>query len=594
MIEKLKTVRGLVPGPVAGRTVFSIAGSCLVAVLDMLGVAAVLPLMQIVTGASSGTAGTAGAGWAARLVGSAEPAVLIPTMASLIAGAFVLKSLVTIGFRWWQLGFTTRLESEASVELMRRYVQSPYGKHRLRNVGEISRCLESFVPQTFSQVVQGLLNWITDAITLLALVVVLLFISPLATLLAAVVFAGSGWAVQRALRPRFGRVGETMARVDLDSWSALMPALNGFREVRLAGAAELFLARLARAKRERAHAQRELSLISELPKYVLEVAFVLGIGAVAALLFATQTPGEAASAIGVFAVAATRILPTVNRLIATTGLIRSGEKALVVLAAEVRELDRTDRHPSAPPGREYDGDIRLESVTFAFPDADAPVISSVSTTIEHGRTTAFVGASGAGKSTLLDLVLGLLAPTSGLITCGGVDTRADLNAWYKGLGVVPQEVFLLDDTLEANITLGARHTDSQLLDEAVRLAQLGPVIADLPEGLGTRLGERGVRLSGGQRQRVGIARALYRRPKVLVLDEATSALDGATEYRITETVERLSGTMTVIVVAHRLSTVRHADKIVFLSSGSVTAQGTFEEVRALSPEFSELVSLGQV
>lgn len=591
MIAKLRTVRELVEGPVAGRTVFSVAGSCLVAVLDMLGVAAVLPLMQIVTGGSSESGATA---WAARLVGSSEPGILIPAIAGLIAGAFVLKSLVTIGFRWWQLGFTTRLEAEASVELTRRYVQSPYGVHRLRNVGEIRRCVESFVPQTFSQVVQGLLNWITDALTLLAVVVVLLFVSPSATLLAAVVFAGSGWAVQRALRPRFRRVGGTMARVDLESWAALMPTLNGFREVRLAGAAELFLARLARAKRERAHAQRELSLISELPKYVLEVAFVVGIGAVAALLFATRAPGEAASVIGVFSVAATRILPTVNRLVATTGLIRSGEKALDILAAETRELDRAERHPSAPPRRAYDGDIRLEGVTFAFPDADEPVIRGVSATIEHGRTTAFVGASGAGKSTLLDLVLGLLAPTGGVITCGGVDTRTDLNGWYAGLGVVPQEVFLLDDTLEANVTLGDGRADPARLEEAVRLAQLDGVIANLPEGLGTRLGERGVRLSGGQRQRVGIARALYRRPKVLVLDEATSSLDGATEYRITETVERLSGLMTVIVVAHRLSTVRHADKIVFLSSGSVAAEGTFEEVRTLSPEFSELVSLGQV
>ena len=591
MIEKLRTVRGLVGGPVAGRTVLSVLGSCLVAVLDMLGVAAVLPLMQLVTGASPESGPTA---WAARLVGSSEPGVLIPAIAGLIACAFVLKSLVTIGFRWWQLGFTTGLEAAASVELIRRYVLSPYGTHRLRNVGEIRRCVESFVPQTFSQVVQGLLNWVTDALTLLAVVVVLLFVSPSATVLAALVFAGSRWAVQRVLRPRFGKVGETMARVDLESWSALMPTLSGFREVRLGGAAELFLGRLSRAKRERAHAQRELSLISELPKYVLEVAFVVGIGAVAALLFATQTSGEAASVIGVFSVAATRILPTVNRLVATTGLIRSGQKALTVLAAETQELDRAERHRSGPPSRAYDGDIRLDEVTFAFPDADEPVLSSVSTTIEHGRTTAFVGASGAGKSTLLDLVLGLLEPTSGSITCGGVDTKSDLNGWYAGLGVVPQEVFLLDDTLEANITLGEGTADLVRLDEAVRLAQLDAVIADLPDGLGTRLGERGVRLSGGQRQRVGIARALYRKPKILVLDEATSSLDGATEYRITETVERLSGLMTVIVVAHRLSTVRHADKIVFLSAGSVAAEGTFEEVRELSPEFSQLVSLGQV
>lgn len=590
MRSQLRTVRGLVPGPVAGRTIFSVVGSGLVAVLDMLGVAAMLPLMQLVTGGPASEVTK----WAAGVVGSSEPAVLIPAIAGLVASAFVLKSVATIVFRWWQLGFTASLEAAASEELMRRYVHAPYAVHRLRSVGEIRRCVEIFVPQTFSQVVQGLLNWVTDALTLAAIVVVLVFVSPTATALVAVLFVGVGWTVQRILRPRFGRVGASLAAAELDAWSALMPPINGFREVRLAGAAELFVVRLARAKRERAAAQRELSLISELPKYVLEVMFVLGIGGVAALLFATSAPAEAASVIGVFSIAATRILPTVNRLVATTGLIRSGRKALTVLASETEGLDRCERHPSGPPHSTYDGDIHLDRVSFAFPDGGEPVLKDVSTMIEHGRTTAFVGASGAGKSTLLDLILGLLTPTSGSIACGGVDTRDDLNGWYASLGVVPQEVFLLDDTLEANVTLGGDAADPNRLEEALRLAQLDAVIAQLPEGLATRLGERGVRLSGGQRQRVGIARALYRRPKILVLDEATSALDGVTEQRITETVEALRGRMTVVVVAHRLSSVRNADKVVFLSSGSVEAEGTFEEVEALSPEFSKLVAAGRV
>ncbi|WP_171042260.1 ABC transporter ATP-binding protein [Sinomonas gamaensis] len=591
MINQLKAVRRLVRRPVAGGTVFSVVGSFVVAGLDMLGVAAMLPLMQVVTGASASPLVQV----AANTVGSSEPQVLVPAIAAVVAGAFVLKSLVTIVFRWWQLGFTAQLETEASTELMRRYLQAPYWAHRQRKLGEVHRSIESFVPQTFSHVVQGLLNWLTDALTLAAIAVILVFVSPIATALAVLVIAGSGWAVQRVLRPRFRRIGKVVAQTELEAWAALMPGISGFREVRLAGAAAMLIARFSRAKTERARARREQSLASELPKYVLEVSFVVGIGLIAGVLFATQAPGEAVAVIGVFAAGSTRILPTVNRLVATTGLIRSGQHGLSVLCAELNELEQQGQHSAGPPSVLYDGDLVVDQLTYSFPDSRQPVLRNVSTVIKHGTTTAFVGSSGAGKSTLLDLVLGLLTPTAGRITCGGRDIQEDLNGWYSGIAVVPQDVFLLDDTLEANITLGENGTaDPERLSEAVRLAQLEPVLDDLPLGLGTRLGERGVRLSGGQRQRVGIARALYRRPRLLVLDEATSALDNATEQRITETIERLSGLVTVVIVAHRLSTVRKAGTVVFMADGSVAAEGTFSEVEAQSPQFSELVSLGRV
>lgn len=591
VINQLKTVRRLIHRRVAGSMVFSVAGSFAVAALDMLGVAAMLPLMQVVTGNGDSSM----AQLAATALGTSEPRALVPAIAGIVACAFIIKSLVTIAVRWWQLSFTTRLEAEASTELLRRYLQAPYWAHRRRKIGEVHRSIESFVPQTFSQVVQGLLNWVTDALTLAAIALVLVFVSPLATALAGLVFAGTGWIVQRLLRPRFRRIGEVVARSDLDAWSALMPGINGFREVRLAGAGKTLVARFAQAKAERAKAQRELSLASELPKYVLEVAFVLGIGIIAGVLFATQPAIDAIAVIGVFAAGSTRILPTVNRLVATTGIIRSGQKGLSILCTELRELDQQGQHPATAPSRTYRGDIVVDRVTYCFPDSDEPVLRGVSTVLREGSTTAFVGESGAGKSTLLDIVLGLLDPVTGTVECGGQDIRDDLNGWYAGIGVVPQEVFLLDDTLEANITLGEDGVaDSQRLEEAVRLAQLDAVLNDLPEGLRTRLGERGVRLSGGQRQRVGIARALYRRPRLLILDEATSALDNATEHRITETIAGLRGLMTVVVVAHRLSTVRTADKVVFLSEGSVVAEGTFSEVEARSAGFSELVSLGRM
>jgi ABC-type multidrug transport system fused ATPase/permease subunit len=263
----------------------------------------------------------------------------------------------------------------------------------------------------------------------------------------------------------------------------------------------------------------------------------------------------------------------------------------------VDELDAGGAHDEHPKsGARYMGDIVLRNVSFRYPDAEQFVLSDISLRIAENRTTAFVGSSGAGKSTLLDLVLGLLEPTEGSIECGGRPISDDLAAWYAELGVVPQDVFLLNDTLTANIAFGvpAGLVDRGRIEEVVAMSQLTALLAELPDGLDTVVGERGVRLSGGQRQRIGLARALYRKPGVLVLDEATSALDNVTEHEIASTLGELQGSMTILIVAHRLSTVRHADTLVFLQDGRVESEGGFAQVRAANADFARLVELGEL
>ena len=215
------------------------------------------------------------------------------------------------------------------------------------------------------------------------------------------------------------------------------------------------------------------------------------------------------------------------------------------------------------------------------------MLRGVDLDITSGSTVAMVGSSGAGKSTFVDILLGLHRPTAGSVTAGGISVFDNLPAWQRQLAVVPQDVTLLDESLRANIAFDEELDDARMA-EAVERAQLGDLVRALPQGLDTEIGERGVRLSGGQRQRIGIARALYRRPSLLVLDEATSALDNETERRLTETIESLNGTMTMVIVAHRLSTVRHADQLIFMSEGTVATVGTFEEVAAENDEFAHL------
>lgn len=594
MFADLRVVCLLIRRPVRVWVLLAVLGSGVIAALDMIGVAATLPLMQLVTGADPSQGVLA---HVSNLLGTKDEQTLILAVALAVGLAFALKSLATVAFRWWLLGHTTKLEAEAATELLRRYLLAPYWAHREREISVIHRNLASSVSQTFGQVFLGLIGLLADALTLAAILVVLLIVSPLVTIFAIAVFGLLGWAIQRALKKRHLQIGLAMAKSDLEAWTALMPGLNGFREARLSSSADLFVNRFGQAKADRAHASRLASLVSEIPKYILEMGFVLGIASIALVLFSTGTKELALAVLGVYAAAAVRLLPTMNRVVATIGGIRTGQVGMRILAEEVERLDADGYHSeSSPSSKIFSGDIVLDHVSYRYRDSDVFVVQEVSTKIIRGQTTAFVGSSGAGKSTLLDVLLGLLEPTSGTVSSGGENIFDDLPSWYSRLGVVPQDVFLLDDTLAGNIAFGVgpRAIDRDRLLEAVQLAQLAPLVEEMPAGLSTRVGERGVRLSGGQRQRVGIARALYRKPSILVLDEATAALDNATERKISDTIDSLSGAMTIVLVAHRLSTVKNADKVVFMSDGRIQAEGSFAEVERQSAEFAHLVALGKL
>lgn len=567
--------------------------SVLLAGLDMIGVLAMLPLMQLITG---GRVEGAFLEAAADVAGSDEPTALIPLVAGVVVVAFLVKSVGALAFRWWLLGRTTRISALASSELMRRYVLAPYAAHRRRSTSEIYRNVNESTIQA-SSVLLASMSMLSDAITLLAILVVLAASAPLATIFAAAVFSVFVFGVQRLLRRRQLQVGEIAASTALSAWQALMPGIEGFRETRLTGSGRMFIDRYRRARMRGARAQRQMGVLSDIPRYLLEVVFIIAIVGIAGILVLTGQNDQVLPVLGVFAAASVRVLPVLTRMTANIATMRAGQAGLRIMVQALDELAGEGSHPDAaavPAG--YEGDIELDGVTFRYPDAAEPVLDGIRLTISENSTTAFVGSSGAGKTTLLDLVLGLLTPTEGEVRCGGRSIGDDLARWHAGLGVVPQEVFLTSATLAENIAYGHApdDIDRELLQDAAGMALLDELIAELPHGLDTQVGDRGVRLSGGQRQRVGLARALYRRPRVLVLDEATSALDNATEHEISQTLRRMRGTMTVIIVAHRLSTVRNADTLVFLEHGTVSASGTFDEVAEASEEFARLVRLGRL
>lgn len=592
LTAQLRTVLGMAGAEPKRWVLGTVGASLLLAALDTIGVAAMVPLTQLLTGDTES--------WlVARIseaLGTTEISTLIPAVAVLITIVFIVKSIGAIAFRWWLLGRTTRISALSSAELARRYALAPYADHRSRRISELYRNINDATVQSAS-VLLGVVSLVSDVVVLAAIVAVLAWTSLAVTVFAVVLFGVLVFGVQILLRRRQYRIGEELAAAGLEAWQFLLPGLDGFREARLTSSANAFIDGFRTARMRYARAARVMGILSDAPRYLLEIGFVVAILGISVILFTTGTPAEALTVLGVFAAASLRALPGLNRVAANLATIRTGRAGLDIISNAIDELDAGGMHDERPQSSQpFSGDIALRHLSFRYPDSEEFVLREISLDVRENRTTAFVGSSGAGKSTLLDIVLGLLQPTEGDVVVGGRSIAADLAGWYSELGVVPQDVFLLNDTLTSNIAFGIRRdeVDPVRVREVIRMAQLDGLITELPDGLDTVVGERGVRLSGGQRQRIGLARALYRHPRVLVLDEATSALDNLTEHEIAKTLRVLQGTLTIVIVAHRLSTVRHADTLVFLKDGQVEAEGSFEEVRAASPDFARLVELGEL
>lgn len=575
--------------------IWAALGSVLIAVMDMSGVALTLPLMLVATGAP----GADRILDVLSMTGITSTGTAVIALACAVGALFILKSVIALAVRWWQVGRQNRLQALASVGLLELYSASPYEVHRARDNADVQRQINFSLSQIFGGVLGGYLTLSVDGLTILLTVLVLTVVSPIGMLTAAVVFGGCIVGVQLFTRTRAREIGLQLSDQDLVSWSSLLPLIDGFRDVRLTQSREPFLNSYREAKQVSARASRDLAVISELPKYALEISLILGIGAIAAVVTLFGDPAQTIAVLGVFAAAAGRITPTLNRLAFTFVQIKSASPSVEVVEEALTTLpDRSEvdgpAHTDEP--HELAGAIDLTDVGYHYPDSQDWQVRHVSFSIPFGTSIAIAGSSGAGKSTLLDLILGLFTPKEGTITAAGTDIHASPHSWMRSIGVVSQDVYLLNSTVAKNIAFGVPEDqiDHARLRKAIADAQLDDLIAELPQGIDTQLGERGVRVSGGQRQRLGIARALYRQPRVLVLDEATSALDNKTEHQITRTIESLSGSLTIIIVAHRLSTIRNADSVVYMSGGTVVAQGTFDEVTAMNHEFAELVELGRL
>jgi ABC-type multidrug transport system fused ATPase/permease subunit len=601
MSQLLAQLKAILSRRAKRNLILASAGTVVVALMDVAAVALVLPLVSLATG---GGPDSTIVGAISSFLGDPSVGQLTAILAAAVVTLFVLKDVGSLAFAWWLNGFVQTERVRTSAQILHRMLSAPYVEVSSRSSAELIRTADAAVLQVFSYTINGMMLAVSNGIAIITMIVALLVIAPFPTLALVVYFGIAGLLFDKVAKPRAAAAGQELAESSMQGYRTALAALGALKEIKLRGSHDHFIDGFRDAQLKGAYAGRTASFIGGLPRYLLEILFIVAVGLVILIGVAGGTPqGGAFGLLALFVAAGFRLLPAVSGLLASVSNIRVGGDPLRLVYAEVAGgpgLDWSRKSLARMSGGHtemaLETTLRLEGVGFQYPSSEAKVLDEIWLEIPQGSLVALTGGSGAGKTTLVDIVLGLYTPTRGRVTVDGRDISDDLVAWQRQLGYVAQDVFLLDASLAENVAFDQAAADIDLgrVRAALAQAQMLEVVDTLPQGLDTQVGERGARLSGGQRQRIGIARALYRNCGVLVLDEATSALDNETESRITKTIKDLQGQMTVIVVAHRLSTVRNADQIVFLERGRVEGIGTFDQLRDANAGFARLVQLGSL
>jgi ABC-type multidrug transport system fused ATPase/permease subunit len=549
------------------------------AVLETFGVGLVVPALAILL-QSDPTTSYPALRPLLEFTGGRPRAQVVATGMLVFVAVYLAKAVFVTFVIWRQNKFVFALHARLSQLLFQIYLRQPYTFHLQRNSAQLIHNLVARISDLAFNGVMACMLCLTDALVLAGIAALLLIVQPAGALLVGASLGAAAWGFQRATRARLVRWGTARPHHEERRLHHLQQGLGGAKEVKLLGREEDFLAQYRFHSMQSGRLAARYQTALELPRLGLEL---LGVVALAALVLTMLAQGREMTGIvltlGLFAAAAFRLMPSVNRIVSSGQRLRYVGPTIETLYAELT-LPAPDAEARAVHSTSFDTDIKLDNIGYTYPSSTAPALDGVVISLGKNECVGFVGPSGSGKSTLVDVILGLLTPDAGQVLVDGLNIQHDLRSWQNQVGYVPQSIYLTDDTLRRNVAFGLADEDinGAAVERAVKAAQLEGFVADLPDGLETVVGERGVRLSGGERQRIGIARALYHDPPVLVLDEATSALDGRTERRVMQDVIALRGTKTILVVAHRLSTVEHCDRLYRLEHGKVVAEGASGDV----------------
>lgn len=522
----------------------------------------------------------------------------VAILGGLSAAVLILRTVLSVVFTRRILFFLSRKSALISSNLVSRLFSQNLLQVQSKTSQEVLYAILAGV-NTISLGIIGTLVTLATDLSLFALMSFGLFIvDPLMAIGTFLVFGVAATVLYQLMNKRALEIGLQAAELSVKSNEMILEVLNSYREAIVRDRRSFYVSQIQRDRMTMANNSAEMAFMPNISKYVLESVVIFGSLIIAAIQFLTQDATRAVAVLAVFLAAGTRIAPAVLRLQQAAIQIKSSLGSAKPTLDLIESLESHSPQPDQTNECLFDypdfiPEITISHLDFAYPGTSKKTISDASLKVEHGTSVAFVGPSGAGKTTMVDLLLGLLDPESGEIS---ISNHAPLNAikkWPGSISYVPQDVMIINGTIRENIILGfpnESHRETEII-RSLKIAQLWEFVESLPKGLDTFVGERGSKLSGGQRQRLGIARALFTNPKLLVLDEATSSLDGVTELGITEAIEALSGEVTVVIIAHRLTTVRNVDQVVYLQDGEIISTGSFSHVRSQVPDFDAQAKL---
>jgi ABC-type multidrug transport system fused ATPase/permease subunit len=546
--------------------------------LELIGIGLVFPVMALIANEEP-TARYPLLSAGIMLMGNPSRTMLVVISMLALLGVYAFRTGFLALLAWQQSRFVYRLQARLAQRLFNGYLWQPYSFHLKRNSAQLIRNTISQVGTLVGAVQQGLML-LTELMVLVTFSLCLLLVEPLGVSLIVGTLGGLAWGFNLLTRKRIQRWGESLQKHESKRVQHLQEGLGGAKDIKLLGREREFIADFELHNYKSAQMMEMHTTLVALPRLWLEF---LAVGGLVSLVLIMVWQGKTVNALlptlGVFGAAAFRLMPSVNRIIGGIQNTRFAFTAIENLTQELRLL--TQQQPvRSKQTFTFKKEMVISGVSFRYEGADKDALSRIEIRIERGSAVGLIGGSGAGKSTLIDIIVGLLQPTGGRVYVDGVDILHNLRGWQDKIGYVPQHIYLTDDTLRRNVAFGIADSaiDDAAVTSAVSAAQLDEFVASLPQGLQTVVGERGVRFSGGQRQRIGIARALYHNPELLVLDEATSALDQETESAVMQAIGQLKGSRTIVVVAHRLSTVQQCDWVYRLCDSIVVQDGTASDV----------------
>jgi ABC-type multidrug transport system fused ATPase/permease subunit len=514
------------------------------------------------------------------------------------AGVLVIKTACSAFLLRKVTFFLCRRGATVSARLLSKLLSQPISKLQNRSMQETLYLVNSGVDAVTMGVLNSTVQIVSDTSLLLILLTGLFLVDPLIALSTLLIFAVVAWTLYRLLEVKSKQLGVSEAELSIRNNEKTLEVLNSYREIIVRNRRNYYADEIGKIRMLAADNAAERNFMPNISKYVIELTLVLGSLGISAMQFVLNDAAHAVAVLSVFMAASTRIAPAVLRIqqgaLNIKARMGSAEPTLLLIE-ELKSVNPNEKiddsihytHEGFQPS------LSLRNVSFTYPNSESRALKDISLEIQPGRMVAIVGPTGSGKTTLVDIMLGILEPSEGSIFLNGENPLYAIQQWPGSIGYVPQDVMISNGTIAENIAMGfpKEAVSQEAILKALEVSQLRDYLQSLPDGIDTRVGDKGSLMSGGQRQRLGIARAMLTVPKLLILDEATSSLDGETESNVTSALLALKGEVTVILIAHRLSTVREADEVVYMENGSIISRGKFEEVRNQVPNFDKQAAL---